>query len=105
MSPLPHLVQTFSHAWSTAMLRACWQGGLALGLAWILIRIWRSLPRAHQCWLWRLAFLKTLIVLIWAVPLCLPLLSPDPLSTVRFAARVRSVPEGESAVLAAQGPP
>jgi hypothetical protein len=37
--------------WAGAMARACWQGGIALAVAWALCRVWRGLPQPAQCWL------------------------------------------------------
>lgn len=65
-------------AWSEAMLRACWQGGLALGLAWLLTRALPVLTPAARCWLWRLAYAKLLLSFLCATPLDLPLLPASP---------------------------
>src|SRR5690242_17934867 len=65
-------------SWAAAIGRACWQGGLAIGLAWILCRALPRLPGRFQCWLWRLAYLKLLVAFLWAVPFDLPLLTPKP---------------------------
>jgi len=59
--------------WSAALWRACWQGGLTLLAVWLLCRIPR-LPAAWQGWLWRLAFLKLLLALVWAGQVALPVL-------------------------------
>ncbi len=59
--------------------RASWQGGVALILILVLCQAVRKIPARVQCWLWRLAFLKLLIVGLWIVPLeirCLPPVEP-----------------------------
>jgi beta-lactamase regulating signal transducer with metallopeptidase domain len=48
------------HLW-----RACWQGGLAIGLVWGGSRLFPSCPAGVRCWLWRLAYLKLLAALAW----------------------------------------
>jgi beta-lactamase regulating signal transducer with metallopeptidase domain len=64
--------------WAGAVGRACWQGGLAIALVWALCRLLPRLPGRVQCWLWRLAYLKLLVALLWGAPLCLPLLPSPP---------------------------
>ena len=78
MIPSMDSLNAFSASWADAMLRASWQGGLALLVVWLLSRI-PSLPARIKCWLWRVAYLKLLLVLVWNAPLFeLPLLRPPP---------------------------
>jgi beta-lactamase regulating signal transducer with metallopeptidase domain len=60
--------------WGEAMWRACWQGGLALLAAWLVCRLFRKVPAGVQCWLWRVAYVKLLIALLWAGTVALPVL-------------------------------
>jgi beta-lactamase regulating signal transducer with metallopeptidase domain len=60
--------------WADAMLRACWLGGAAILIAWAITRVVPRLPANARMWLWRLAYLKLLIALIWTAPIELPLL-------------------------------
>lgn len=64
----------FSSAWAQAILRACWQGGLAILLVWCLCRLLKRMPPAAKCWLWRLAYLKLFVALAWPTAIALPLL-------------------------------
>lgn len=41
--------------WMAAMVRASWQGAIAIGLVWIVCKIVPRLPSSVRCWLWRLA--------------------------------------------------
>ena len=50
--------------WATAMWRACWQGGLVVLAVWTICRLLPSMPARFQCWLWRLALLKFMLVLV-----------------------------------------
>ena len=69
-------INAFSDLWASAMLRASWQGALVIIVIWLLCRI-PSIPARVQCWLWRLAFLKLILALIWVTPLFeLPILRP-----------------------------
>ncbi len=63
-----------------SLIRACWQGGAAIGLVWGLVRLFPKLPVRLQCWLWRLAYLKLLIALLWLPPVRLALLPASPSS-------------------------
>ena len=66
----------FADAWAAALWRASWQGGLAIALAWLLTQAFARMPATIRCWVWRLAFLKLLLALVWGTPLRLPLLPP-----------------------------
>ena len=69
--------------WSALIAKAAWEGGLALAIVWLVIKFLPGIPPAIQCWLWRLAYLKLLIVLIWVTPVNLQVLSslnPTPIS-------------------------
>lgn len=52
--------------WMAAMIRASWQGAIAVGLVWIVCKCLPRLPSNIRCWLWRLALLKTVLA---ALPL------------------------------------
>ena len=69
-------LHALSNLWAGAMLRACWQGALAVLLAWALSRIFSNAPAALKAWLWRLAYLKLLLALVWSTPIQLALLPP-----------------------------
>ncbi|MCW3053633.1 MAG: Regulatory sensor-transducer, BlaR1/MecR1 family [Chthonomonadales bacterium] len=81
----------FASAWLETLIRACWQGGLALGLVWAVCRLVPRIPAAGKCWLWRLAYLKLLVALLWLPTLDLPLLPPaDPAPAAETMASVTS---------------
>ena len=61
---------------TASLVRASWQGSLAILAAWLLLRCARRLPPRVACWLWRLADLKLVVALFWAAPVLLPLLPP-----------------------------
>ncbi len=67
-----------SGLWAEAMLRACWQGAVAIALVWLACRAWARMPGSTRCWLWRLAVLKILLALFWAQPVVLPVLPDRP---------------------------
>lgn len=67
-------VNGFAAAWLEALARACWQGGLAIGLVWVVCRaLPQASPRAKS-WLWRLAMLKLVAAFLWPVSIDVPLL-------------------------------
>lgn len=64
----------FLDIWATTMWRACWQGGLVVVAVWTICRLLPSMPARFQCWLWRLAILKFMVVLLVPWFFNLPLL-------------------------------
>src|SRR5687768_15205522 len=77
-------IDAWAGPWSEAMVRASWQGGVALALVWAWCRAVPRTPAAVQCWLWRLGYVKLLVALLWATPVDLPAL---PAAQVSRAAR------------------
>lgn len=71
--------------WMAALWRASWQGGLALLAVWGVCRVFSRLHPAVKAWLWRLAYLKLLLTLVWLQPIPLPML---PAKTHGTAAQV-----------------
>jgi len=68
-----------------ALCRAGLQGAIALGIVWVLVRLWPAMPARVRPWLWRLACLR-LIVGLCALPiLAVPLLPSTPASWDRPA--------------------
>jgi beta-lactamase regulating signal transducer with metallopeptidase domain len=70
-------VNTVSSGWFDAILRAAWQGSIALALVWVVSRCITTLPPSYKVWLWRLAFLKLLVALISVTPISLPVLPAE----------------------------
>lgn len=77
-----NMLNAIADTWMNAMWRACWQGGIALALVWAITRLFPKLPPSICCWLWRLAYLKLFVSLVWATPFELPVLpsSPEPVA-------------------------
>src|SRR5438874_11777099 len=94
MNEVTAALNLWAAAWAAAIGRACWQGGLAISLAWVLCRLLPRLSGRFQCWLWRLAYTKLLVALLWAAPLKLPVLAAQP-PLQPSPAEARGVP-GES---------
>lgn len=78
MSHIVSHVNAFAASWADALIRASWQGGLVIALVWIVCRLWPGLPPTPRGWLWRLAYAKLLLGLLWLPPLALPLLPRPP---------------------------
>jgi len=64
----------FATPWAQAMLRASWQGGLALVIAWALAQTLARRSGRAQSWIWRAAYLKFAAALVLLAPLNLALL-------------------------------
>ena len=60
--------------WMAAMVRASWQGAIAVALVWIVCKSVPRLPANVRCWLWRLALLKTLLAALPLGPFDVPIL-------------------------------
>lgn len=69
-------LNTFAALWLETVVRACVQGGLALGLVWATCRFLPCLSAGGRSVLWRLAYLKLLVAFLWLPTLDLPLLPP-----------------------------
>lgn len=61
-------------AWTAAIWRASWEGGLIAAVVWIACRLMPSMPARFQAWLWRIVLLKFAVALIWSAPIGVPLL-------------------------------
>lgn len=83
MNAWPVEVNGVADVWLRAMARACWQGGLALGLVWLVCRLMPQLSARVKVWLWRLAFLKLLLALAWPGSIAVPLLPARPSQTTQ----------------------
>ncbi|MGC4045598.1 MAG: M56 family metallopeptidase [Armatimonas sp.] len=76
--------------WGEAMLRALFQGSLALLIVFGLCALLKTLSPNIRCILWRLAYLKMFVALFWVIgAVSIPLLpegsSPFPVHTVASA--------------------
>src|SRR5258707_2812526 len=77
MSGLIMLVNDWAATWCDAMWHATWIGGLAILAAWAITTLFPQTPIFARSWLWRLVYLKLVVVLFWSVPIELPFLSPN----------------------------
>jgi biotin carboxyl carrier protein len=60
--------------WAEAMVRAAWQGGVALLVAWGLCETVARKSGRVQSWLWRLGYAKVVICLLGVAPVALAVL-------------------------------
>src|SRR5688572_8270723 len=68
MNSLLYDLSGASVVWWDAMVRATWQGAIALSLVWIVSRCVTAIPAAYKVWLWRLELAKRLVALLWVTP-------------------------------------
>jgi beta-lactamase regulating signal transducer with metallopeptidase domain/biotin carboxyl carrier protein len=73
---MSHFIYPIWGPWSSGMLRACWQGAIAVAAGWAICRLAR-LPAALKCWIWRAVYLKLILALIWVGPVRLPVWRAD----------------------------
>lgn len=67
-------LNTHSADWAMWMWRICWQAAIVIAVAWLLTILLRSQSPRLRSWIWRLAYLKLLVLLVWTTPVQLPLL-------------------------------
>ncbi len=60
--------------WGESMLRASVEGGIVIALVWGLCRAWPQMSPSGRSWLWRAAFCKLLLALLWRGSVGVPLL-------------------------------
>jgi len=70
-------LDSLAAGWGAAIGRACWQGGMGILLIWTLCRTVRGMPASLRMWLWRLVYMKMMLVLLWAGSVSVPLLPPS----------------------------
>lgn len=68
--------ETLSGLWAARMWQACWQGLLFAAVIWGVCSLARRLPASARCWLWWLACLKLVVVLLGVGAVPLRVLSP-----------------------------
>ncbi len=74
MSAWIESINDFSSAWATWMWRATWQATIVVSAAWLLCFILRRWSPQLRSWIWRLAYLKLLLLLVWTTPVTLAVL-------------------------------
>ena len=87
-------------AWAAVMWKACWQGSLVVLAVWLICLAIPSMPARCQCWLWRLAILKFIVVFLLPTLVSLPLLPAPPVASPMPEVAVQivrqQVPSGQS---------
>jgi beta-lactamase regulating signal transducer with metallopeptidase domain len=66
-----------SAAWAPWLWRACWQGAIVIAIAWLLTLALRNWSPRIRSWIWRIAYLKLLLLLVWTGAIELPILRPE----------------------------
>jgi beta-lactamase regulating signal transducer with metallopeptidase domain len=89
-----HSLPILSDPWLDGLWRASWQGGAGFLIVWLICTLAPRMPARFQCWLWRLALLKFVVVLLCKTPLAVPLLPaaaelPQPAPVSYAAVKVR----------------
>ena len=67
--------------WSERLIAASWQGGILLGMAWLLCRYVKPLSATAKCWIWRIAYLKFAVVLLLGGLFEIPVFQPTDSTT------------------------
>jgi beta-lactamase regulating signal transducer with metallopeptidase domain len=72
MSGLIDIINSWAGVWAASMLRASWQGGLALAAAWMICWLLRRGPARARCWVWRAALAKLVVAAVLPGMLAVP---------------------------------
>jgi beta-lactamase regulating signal transducer with metallopeptidase domain len=67
-------LNTTSAAWPAWLWRVCWQGALVIAVAWLITLLLRNKSSRLRSWIWRLTYVKLLLLCVWTTPINLPLL-------------------------------
>jgi len=70
-----------SIVWAGSLGRACWQGGTALVVVWLLCQAFATMSPTLRAWLWRLAYLKLVLTLLLP-PILVPVLPARALAPI-----------------------
>jgi beta-lactamase regulating signal transducer with metallopeptidase domain/biopolymer transport protein ExbD len=85
MTELIQRLNDFAPQWADSMWRAVWQGGLTIAGVWVVCSILPRIPARVRCWLWRLAFAKLIVCLLWTAPIKIAVLPaakpPEPVAS------------------------
>ncbi len=84
MDQLQLALMPFLLVWAERLVRASWQGVIIIAVVWLACRFLPRIPPQIHSWLWRLAYLKLLIALMWGTPISLPILPPVDLAPSPF---------------------
>lgn len=57
------------NSWTSQLFIASLQGTVGLVAVWLLCLLFRRIPAAWRCWMWRLALVKMIVALFFAVPI------------------------------------
>ena len=74
-----------SIVWAGSLGRACWQGGTALVVVWLLCQAFATMSPTLRAWLWRLAYLKLVLTLLLP-PILVPVLPARAIAPIHLSA-------------------
>src|SRR5215831_12205573 len=99
-------IETLNHlsaAWAPWLWRVCWQAAIVIVVGWLLTQLLRRQSAWLRSWIWRLAYLKLLVLLVWASPVNLPLLPMRSVASVAVPAAIgrasSEIPNAESQIV------
>ncbi|MDB4778353.1 M48 family metalloprotease [bacterium] len=71
--------------WADRLISASWQGGLLLAFVWLVCHFCKNVSANTKCWMWRIAYLKFAILLMFGGFLKLPVLQSNPQPSVSIS--------------------
>ena len=67
-------LNSLSADWAAWLWRVCWQATVVIAIAWTLATAFHRWSPRLRSWIWRLAYLKLLLLLMWTTPVKLAIL-------------------------------
>ena len=99
------IISEFLEYWADGMVRVLVTGSVIILILWLVTRFWSGLSPTIQCWLWRLLFIKLLLLGLWSIPVDLSLLPrSEHQSVIELAPEAVFLESDSSAVGVDSGP-
>ena len=70
-------VNVFSADWAAWLWRVSWQSAIVIAIAWLIVLALRRTSPRVRSWVWRIAYLKILVLTVWTTPLRVAILPPS----------------------------
>ncbi len=74
MNPFISSLNAISADWAIWIWRITWQSAIVIAIAWLLTVLLRRTSPRLRSWIWRLAYLKLLVLMVWTTPVRLAVL-------------------------------
>ena len=87
-------VNVFSADWAAWHWRVSWQSAIVIAIAWLIVLALRQTSPRVRSWVWRIAYLKILVLTVWTTPLRVAILPPSANDSPAIADRATPQTDG-----------